>query len=123
MWRTPAGLFGIPDIEQVGVGLLTALVAISLAVGCAHEVTRRTGGDLVGSVGSLTIRRTGFSSIHQSWAFRPFAVGYAMLPVLILGLLSRARAMAARPPHTVEPGAEPSAEPANAPFARDMLVE
>ena len=120
MWRTPEGLFGIPDIEQVGVGLLTALVAISLAVGCAHVLTGRTWrGD-----------RRGFGWVPGYFAYwiflRPpvvgfpiFAVAYAMLPVLILGLLSRARAMAARPPRTVEP----SAEPAKASPARDMLVE
>lgn len=120
VWRTPEGLIGIPDIEQLGVGLLTALVAIALAVGCAYVLTGRTSGMIVvASVGSLVI--------SAYWAFlRPpiegfpsFPVAYAVLPVLILGVLALSHARAARPPRT----AESSGEPTNAPPARDMLVE
>ncbi|MBA3339834.1 MAG: hypothetical protein H0T54_08865 [Geodermatophilaceae bacterium] len=111
--RTPAGVLDIPAVEQVGVGILTSLLAIALAIGCALVLVGRASRVIVlAAIGSLVISAYWIFLRPPPDGFPTIAVGYAVLPVLILGLLAVSTQSAARAARRPTPaGAAEDAEP------------
>lgn len=106
--RSAQGIFDIPAIEQVGVGILTILVAAALGVGCVRVLTGGSPRVIAGaSTGSLVISAYWILLRPQAEGFPAIAVAYAVVPVLILGVLALSRAQAAIAGRTAPP-AEPA---------------
>lgn len=88
IWRTPSGVLDIPTAERAVVGILTALVAVALAIGCARVLTGRSSRFVVAaSVVSLVISAYWILLRPPVDTFPAFGVLYAVLPLLILALI------------------------------------
>lgn len=110
VWTTADGLLDVPQAEQIGVGIVTLLVALGLGLGSARTLTGRSSRLLVlAKVGSLVISAYWGLLRPPAEEFPVIPVAYAVLPVLGLGLLAvsavRSRSRSARDPadHDIGP--------------------